>query len=251
MSQTQEAVRVPALDVAGVVKRFGPKTALGGVTLRADKEIFGLLGANGAGKSTLMKSVLGLHRPDEGEIRVCGLRAGYENAEVKRLVGYLPEDLDLYERLTGQEFLEFMAGLRGLSASAEIDAGLELFELTEARNKLIGAYSLGMRKKVGLIAALLGSPPLLMLDEPLNGLDTVSMRKLRLLLEERAEAGATIVLSSHVMSFVERICSRMVVLRDGLVAVEGTPEHLRLQAGLEKVEFEDVFLRYALPEVEA
>ena len=247
MSESQQPIREPALKVSNVVKRFGPKIALGGVSLRADREIFGLLGANGAGKSTLMKSILGLHRPDEGEIRVCGLRAGYESAEVKRLVGYLPEDLDLYERLTGQEFLEFMAGLRGLSASEEIDEGLETFELTEARRKLIGGYSLGMRKKIGLIAALLGSPPLLMLDEPLNGLDTLSMRKLRLLLEERAAAGATIVLSSHVMSFVERICARMVILRNGLVAVEGTTERLRQTAGLEDAPFEDVFLHYALP----
>lgn len=248
MSEPQRHQRKPAIDVTGVVKRFGAKTALGGVSLTADREIFGLLGANGAGKSTLMKAILGLHRPDEGEIRVCGLRAGYENAEVKRLVGYLPEELDLYERLTGQEFLEFMAGLRGIKAEDEIDSGLATFELTEARQKLIGGYSLGMRKKIGIIAALLGSPPLLLLDEPLNGLDTLSMRKLRLLLEERAAAGATVVLSSHVMSFVERICGRMVILRDGLVAAEGPPASLRQTAQLNAAPFEDVFLHYALPQ---
>jgi len=237
----------PALEVRGVSKRYHQTvTALDDVSLTVDGEIFGLLGANGTGKSTLLKSILGIVEPDQGEILVGGHKAGRLAQEAKKLIGYLPENLRLYERLTGWEFLEFIAGIKGINDLSGVEADLERFGLMDRRHVLTGEYSLGMRKKLGLAAAMMGDPPLLLLDEPLNGLDTESMRLLRLRIEELRARGATIVVSSHVMSFVERICARMAILRNGRIAVEGTAGNLRRDAAMPDQPFEDVFLHFAL-----
>ncbi len=236
----------PALAVTELAKAYEDNQALAGVSLQVDGEIFGLLGANGAGKSTLLKCVLGLVRPDAGAVRVFGLDPRRDPVKAKRRIGYLPEDLKLYDRLTGWEFLEFVAGLKDVEAGAEAERDLEYLGLAGRRHELIGEYSLGMRKKIGLAAALLGRPPLLLLDEPLNGLDAESMRLLRLRLEELAASGTTVVLSSHVMGFVERICRRVCVLKKGEKVVEGTPGELRKAAEMESEPFDDVFLSFAL-----
>ena len=247
MSAGARAPAAPALEVRGVSKRYHKTvTALDDVSLTVDREIFGLLGANGAGKSTLLKSILGIVEPDMGEIRVGGHKAGRLAADAKKSIGYLPEDLRLYERLTGWEFLEFIAGIKGVGGMSGVEADLKRFGLMERRHILAAEYSLGMRKKLGLAAAMMGDPPLLLLDEPLNGLDTESMRLLRLRIEELRERGSTIVISSHVMSFVERICGRMAILRNGRIAVKGTADDLRRQAAMPEQPFEDVFLHFAV-----
>jgi ABC-type multidrug transport system ATPase subunit len=237
----------PALEVRGVSKLYHKTvTALDDVSLTVDGEIFGLLGANGAGKSTLLKSILGIVEPDNGEILVGGHKAGRLAADAKKLIGYLPENLRLYERLTGWEFLEFIAGIKGVSDMSGVEADLERLGMADRRHVLAGEYSLGMRKKLGIAAAMMGDPPLLLLDEPLNGLDTESMRLLRLRIEELRGRGSTIVISSHVMSFVERICGRMAILRNGRIAVEGTADDLRREAAMPDQAFEDVFLHFAV-----
>lgn len=251
MRAQASAEAAPALDVSNAVKSYGKLKALDGVSLRVESGIFGLLGANGAGKSTLMKAILDMVRLDSGEIHVHGLSSRTEGVEARRRVGYLPEELRLYDRLTGLELLDLVAGLKGLprdGLEAEKRRWMELFELWPKRRLLISEYSLGMRKKIGISAALIGSPPLVLLDEPLNGLDTESMRLLRLKIEEMAAAGTTFVLSSHVMSFIERICDRMVILRQGRNVAEGTAADLRRLSGLAAAPFEDVFLNLALPQ---
>jgi ABC-type multidrug transport system ATPase subunit len=240
------ASAAPALEVEAVRKTYGKLVALGGVSLRADGEILGLLGANGAGKSTLYRSILDLVAPDAGAIRVGGLEVGRESLAARRRIGYLPEELQLYDRLTGWEHLELVAGLKGLDNAAERRQWLDDFDLDERRDVLLGEYSLGMRKKIGLIAALMGAPRLALLDEPLNGLDTESMRRLRLRIEAMARAGTTFVVSSHVMSFVERVCDRVAILRRGALVAVGTPEELRKGTGMVGEPFEDVFLKLAL-----
>lgn len=237
----------PALEIREVVKRYGETVALDGVSFDVDGGIFGLLGANGAGKSTLYRAILDTVVLDGGEIRVHGLDVRRKGPEARRRVGYLPEELRLYDRLTGWELLDLVAGLASRGTVEERLEWLEYFGLAGHRDVLVGEYSLGMRKKIGLAAALMGRPPLVLLDEPLNGLDTVSMRKLRLRLEEMAEEGCTVVLSSHVMSFVERICGRMAILRRGRLAALGTAEEVREASGLgDYAPFEDVFLELAL-----
>lgn len=236
----------PILEVAGISKRYGETVALDRVSLTVEEGIFGLLGANGAGKSTLFKAVLDLVVPDEGEIRVAGLDVRRQSIEARRLLGYLPEELELYAHLTGRELLAFVAGLKGLDNPAERDELLAYYGMSEGADLLIGGYSLGMRKKIGLIAALMGEPRLVLLDEPLNGLDTENMRRLRLHLERLAAGGTVLVISSHVMSFVERVCAKVAILRRGRLAAMGTPAELRSAVEMPERPFEDVFLRLAL-----
>jgi ABC-2 type transport system ATP-binding protein len=235
------------LAVAGLVKRYHETPAVNDVTFMVEAgEIFGLLGANGAGKSTLLKCALGLVRPTSGEIVVDGLQAARQPLETRRRIGYLPEELHLYERLTGWEFLELVCGLKQVECGAAVEQDFRYFGLLDRRHELIGDYSLGMRKKIGILAALAGDPKLLLLDEPLNGLDAESMRRLRVRLEERAAAGAAVVLSSHVMGFVERVCGRVTILRKGVMAASGTPAELRVAARMANEAFDDVFLHFAL-----
>lgn len=236
----------PILRLAGVSKSYGETRALDGVTLTIDGGIVGLVGANGAGKSTFHRAVVDLVRADAGTIEVAGFDVRREPLEARRRIGYLPEELRLYERLSGGEILDLVASLKGLDNGAERAELIDYFGLAERRHVLLGEYSLGMRKKVGLAAALMGSPPLVLLDEPLNGLDTESMRRLRLKIEAMARAGTTFVVSSHVMAFVERVCERVVILRQGRVAADASPAELRRQAGMAEEPFEDVFLRLAL-----
>ncbi len=237
----------PMLSVENVSKSYGGDVqALDGVSLEANDEVLGLVGANGAGKSTLYRSILDLTTHDSGTIRIAGYDVRKHSVEARRLIGYLPEELHLYDRLSGWELLALVAGLRDLDNSEERREWLDYFGLDNRRDVLVGEYSLGMRKKIGLIAALMGRPRLALLDEPLNGLDTDSMRRLRLRIEEMSRAGTTFVVSSHVMSFVERISDRIAVLRKGRLVAYGTTESVRQQAGMPNSPFEDVFLQLAL-----
>jgi ABC-2 type transport system ATP-binding protein len=231
--------------VEEVSKRYGETQAVGGVSLSIGAgETYALVGANGAGKSTLIRMILGLTEPDAGRVVVCGDDMGKRPVEAKRHLGYLPEELYLYQRLTGREYLRLVAGLKGCDpAGAEAEA--EFFELGAVADKWVGGYSLGMRKKLGLAAAFAGRPRVLVLDEPLNGLDVEMMRKLRLRIERERDAGRGFLVSSHVMSFVERVADRVGVMRGGLVVAEGTPADLRGQAAMPDAPFEDVFFRLA------
>ena len=235
----------PILDIEEVTKTYDGAPALDRLSLTVTGGIFGLLGANGAGKSTLFRGVLDLARPDAGSIRVAGHDVVRDALAARPLVGYLPEELDLDDFLTGSEHLELIAGLRGLENPEERRELLTYFGIDHAADQLIRGYSLGMRKKLGIAAALLGPPRLVLLDEPLNGLDTEHMRKFRQRIQALAAEGTTFVLSSHVMAFVERVCDRMAVLRNGRLVIEGTAEDLRKRAAMPEEAFEDVFLALA------
>ena len=249
---TDSSPSVPMLQIEDARKSYGELKAVDGVSLTVSGGIFGLLGANGAGKSTLLKAILDLVPLDGGQILVDGLDVRREGVEARRRIGYLPEELRLYDRLTGGELLDLVSGLKSGGSQnrpqelEEHRMWMEFFDLWPKRHLLISEYSLGMRKKIGLATALLGSPPLVLLDEPLNGLDAESMRRLRLKIEEMAEAGTTFVISSHVMSFVERVCRRMAILRSGQIVAQGTADDLRDLTGLRSEPFEDVFLTLAV-----
>jgi ABC-2 type transport system ATP-binding protein len=235
----------PLVEVEAVTKRYGSLTAVDAVSFAVESEVFGLLGSNGAGKSTIIKMIVGLLRPDAGAIRVAGHNVGYDGTEARRAIGYLPEDLELYERLTGREFLRFVSGLKGLDPDDEhIESELEWFGILDKADHLIKEYSLGMKKKTGLLAAFLGSPRVLVLDEPLNALDAFSMRLVERRLTAFRDAGGAVLLSSHVMAFVERVCSRVVILRNGRVSAAGAPADLRSASQLDAAPFDDVFFHY-------
>jgi ABC-2 type transport system ATP-binding protein len=234
------------LVVEEVTKRYGETLAVDALSLRVGAgEVYALLGANGAGKSTLIRMMTGLAEPDSGGVTVCGEDIGKRPLAAKRCVGYLPEELYFYQRLTGREYLRLVAGLKG-AAEARVSEEVEFFELSAVEGKWVGGYSLGMRKKLGLAAAFVGEPRVLVLDEPLNGLDVEMMRKLRLRVQSERDAGRAFVVSSHVMSFVERVADRAGVMRAGRFVAEGTPSDLRRLAGMPDEPFEDVFFHLTM-----
>ena len=233
------------LVVESVTKRYGETLAVDALSLRvAAGEVYALLGANGAGKSTLIRMMTGLAEPDAGGVTVCGEEMRKRPLAAKRCIGYLPEELYFYQRLTGREYLRLVAGLKGAS-DARVTEEVEFFELSAVEGKWVGGYSLGMRKKLGLAAAFVGEPRVLVLDEPLNGLDVEMMRKLRLRVGRERDEGRAFVVSSHVMSFVERVADRAGVMRAGRFVAEGSPLELRRHAGMPDEPFEDVFFRLA------
>jgi ABC-type multidrug transport system ATPase subunit len=233
------------IEIEGVTKRYGKITAVDNVSLRITPGlVYSLVGANGAGKSTLIRMIVGITLPDAGRVSICGEDHAQRAATTKRHLGYLPEELTLYNRLTGREYLELVAGLKGADA-ARIPEEVKFFELDQVENKLAGGYSLGMRKKLGLAAAMIGSPDVLILDEPLNGLDVEMMRKLRMRIEDERKQGRAVLVSSHVMSFVERVSNQVGVMRAGHLVAEGTPAELRTMTDMPDAQFEDVFFRLA------
>jgi ABC-2 type transport system ATP-binding protein len=234
------------IEIEGVVKRYGEVVALDNVSLSIGAELLALIGANGAGKSTLLKLILGMIEPDSGRVVVCGHDVKTKPVRVRQLIGYLPENLVLYERLTGREFLRFVAGIKGLDHNAQvrIDSELEQFSLETKKNRLIREYSFGMKKRIGLIAALLGEPQILILDEPLNGLDVESITLMRERIKRLHADGKVIIFSSHIMDFVERVSSRIVILRRGQIVADGTAEALRAEANAQEDHFEDVFFYF-------
>ena len=233
------------ITAEAIVKRYGNFVAVDGVSLSVSAgEIYALVGANGAGKSTLIRAIVGISDPDSGQVLICGENLAHHLPATKKHVGYLPEELIFYDQLTGSEYLRLVAGLKE-SDLGQIESEIAFFELSGAADKLVGGYSLGMRKKLGLAAAMLGSPEVLVLDEPLNGLDVEMMRKLRLRLEAEREQGKAMLISSHVMSFVERISDRVGIMRAGRLVAEGSPAELRATTGLDAAPFEDVFFQLA------
>ena len=236
----------PSVRVRGVVKRFGDVVALDRVSLEVrGGEIVGLLGPNGSGKSTLMRVVVGLLRPDEGEVSVCG-HDPFEEAEVVRqLVGYVPEEAALYESLSVREFLEFVARARGLRPEAFERRGAALvraFGLEGLLDDLIGTLSRGNRQRVAIVAALLHDPEVLVLDEPVMGLDPASARVLREYLVELRGRGRAILLSTHILGVAEALCDKVAIMSEGRVLAEGTVSELRARAA-EGGTLEEVFLR--------
>jgi len=224
-----EAPGAYALQVRSLRKAYGEKVAVADLNLDIPaSSFFGLVGPNGAGKTTTLKMCTGLLRPDAGAVWVDGAEVWHNLARTKAVIGVLPEDLLLFERLTGTELLTFNGLLRGLPADTVADRSrelLEVFGLTEAAATMVVDYSHGMKKKIGLACALIHGPRLLFLDEPFEAVDPVSARSIRTVLERHIESGATVVFSSHVMELVERLCDRVAIMHQGrLVLIIHTVE---------------------------
>lgn len=210
----------PAIETAGLTKRFGEFTAVQDVSLQIGPgEIFGFLGPNGAGKSTTIRCLLDLIRPSEGECRIVGLDSRKDAVEIRRHLGFLPSDLALYPNLTGRETLQFLANLRGGVDWAWVDALADRFDADLA--KKVGELSSGNRQKVGLIQAFMNRPEVVILDEPITGLDPLVQLEFHTLMREHVREGSTVFLSSHTLSEVERVADRVGFIRRGhLIAVE-------------------------------
>jgi ABC-2 type transport system ATP-binding protein len=234
----------PAVWARGLVRKFGKMKAVDEVDLSImPGEFYGLLGQNGAGKTTTIKCIVGLLRPSAGTVGIGEFDTWSSPTEVKSRIGVLPEEFNLYERLTGAELLDFTAAMHGLDrneAAKRRNELLEMLDLSVAGSKVIGDYSRGMRKKVALGAAIIHRPPVLFLDEPFEGVDAVSARLIRSLLQQAAAGGTTIVFSSHEMHLVEKLCTRIGIMVDGRLTIEETPEGLCRLTGKDTVE--DAFI---------
>lgn len=232
-----QTVATPAVETVGLVRRFGDFTAVDRIDLRVERgSFFGFLGPNGAGKSTTIKMLTGLLAPSEGRALVLGLDIAREPLEVKRRIGVVPEDLNLFERLTGAEMLSFAGRMYGLSGDEVRERARELLSLMELDaepRKLVVEYSHGMKKKLSLACALIHRPEVLFLDEPFEGVDAVASRTLKDLLLRLTARGMTVFLTSHVLEIVERLCTDIAIISEGRLVASGPLDDLRrgIEAG--------------------
>jgi ABC-2 type transport system ATP-binding protein len=214
-----------AVEAVGLQKKFGEKVAVERVDLRVERgSFFGVVGPNGAGKTTSMRMITCLLRPDHGYAYVDGLDVWSDPTAAKHRFGVLPDDLRLFERLSGVEMLTYVGLLRRLDpkvAKRRADELLEVLGLTRARHELVTDYSQGMRKKIGLGAAMLHVPAVLFLDEPFESVDPVSSRIIQDVLARYRENGGTVIFSSHVMETVQRLCDNVAIVHDGRVVADG------------------------------
>ncbi len=221
---------VPAIATHGLGKRFGDFVAVDDVSLEVPAgSLYGFLGPNGAGKSTTIRCLTGLLRPSAGTVRILGLDPVADPVAVKRRIGVVPEDLALFDRLSGGENLAFVARVHGLdraTAAGRIGELLELLDLLEAEGALVADYSHGMRRKLSLAMALLPAPRVLFLDEPFEGIDALVARQIRSLLQAFVRGGGTIFLTSHVLEIVERVCDRIGILARGRLVLQGRLDEL-------------------------
>jgi ABC-2 type transport system ATP-binding protein len=219
------------LRIHGLTKRYGATLAIDGLTLEVPQgACYGLVGPNGSGKSTTMRAVVGLVRPDAGVIEVCGVRVDADVLTTRRSMGVMLDPLQLFDRLTAWEFVETIGTLRGLDVDTSRARATDLFtvlDLVDDAGRPIAGYSHGMRKKTALAAALLARPRVLMLDEPFEGVDPVSTRAMRRMLDRFREGGGTVVLSTHVMDIVERVCDHVGVINHGRLVASGPIDTLR------------------------
>lgn len=243
-----------AIEARGLTRLFRNQAAVDQLDLRVQRgRFFGFLGPNGAGKSTTIKMLTGQLRPSAGEAFIEGRSVAGDALGVKAVIGLLPEELPLYERLTGEEYLLFAGRMYGLSRTEARERTQELLEflsLADDRGRLVLEYSQGMRKKLALAAALIHNPRVLFLDEPLNGIDPVSGRVVTDLLRRMAAKGVTLFFTSHVLDVVERLCDEVAVIHRGRLVAQGTLEQIRAQRELgQSASLEDVFIQLVAADV--
>ena len=245
MSDPSGPSAAPALHLRGLRKTF-TRPAVDGLDLTVEAGIlYALLGPNGAGKTTTLRMVAGLLAPDAGTLEVFGIDTAKNSVAAKRIVAWLPDDPMLYDKLTPVEYLEFIAGLWGVDAvlaRSRADDLLHLLDLWPHRFERCEGFSRGMKQKTALAGALIHDPRLLILDEPLTGLDAGSARQVKTLLQARVAAGATVILTTHILEVAERLADRIGIIRQGRLVAEGTVGQLAEQAGEAGAAFEDTFL---------
>jgi len=235
------------LELHGVVKRYGSFTAVNGIDLTVPRgEIFGFLGPNGAGKTTTIRMVAGVLQPTDGRILIGGDDLAAEPEAAKRHIGFIPDRPYLYEKLTGGEFLRFVAGLWGTDPELGEERArrfLALFSLSEWKDELIETYSHGMRQKLLITSALIHHPEMVVVDEPMVGLDPRSARILKDLLRGYVDAGGTVFLSTHTLEVAEVLCDRIAIINQGEIIAMGTMEELRDQSDSGAAHLEEIFLK--------
>jgi ABC-2 type transport system ATP-binding protein len=235
------------IEIDSVEKSYGELKALRGVSLRvAPGEAFGLLGPNGAGKSTLAKILTGFLRADVGSVRVFGADVAREPRAARARLGYLPEETVLWDELTAREHVDVVAALRGVEPAVARERGariLEFLDLGQAADRPVSTYSRGMRRKTSIACALVGDPEALLLDEPTDGLDPDGARRFAEVLAELKRRGRAVIVTSHILSLIEKRCDRIGILDKGAIVAQGTVDELREKANAPGADLEDLFLK--------
>jgi ABC-2 type transport system ATP-binding protein len=235
------------LRLEAVTKRYGTFTAVDGIDLAVPRgQIFGFLGPNGAGKTTTIRMIAGVLLPTSGRVFIGGNDLGREPEEAKSRLGYIPDRPHLYEKLSGREFIRFVAGLWGADGKDTEERGqrlLQLFDLSHWQDELVETYSHGMRQKLLITSAIVHQPELIVVDEPMVGLDPKSARTLKDLLRTYVENGGTVFLSSHTLEVVEAVCDTIAIIHEGRILARGTLEDLRRQADAGEAHLEEIFLK--------
>jgi ABC-2 type transport system ATP-binding protein len=236
-----------AIETFDLTKRFGEHIAVDCLNLKVEEgTIHTLLGPNGAGKTTVLNMLSGVLKPTKGTAQILGHNIDKEPEKAKNLIGYLPEEPQIYEILTVREFLRLIGRAYSVPKSeleGRIDEYLKLFDLTSVEQVFCGALSHGMKQRVVVCSVLIHDPKVILLDEPFYGLDPASSRLFKVFLRERVAKGCTILVSTHILEIAERFCDKVTILNEGRVAAEGTLEELRVKAGAGKdTSLEDVFL---------
>jgi ABC-2 type transport system ATP-binding protein len=240
----------PALSVISLrslTKRYGSFTAVDRVDLDVPAgQLFGFLGPNGAGKTTTLRMIAGILRPSSGSVHITGIDLATDPRSAKARLGFIPDRPFIYEKLTGGEFLRFVAGLYGQSGEIverRMDELLALFDLAEWKDELVESYSHGMRQKLIISSAFLHRPDVIVVDEPMVGLDPKAARILKELFREYARRGHTIMMSTHTLEVAERLCDRVAIMQHGKIRACGTMDELRATAAAGAHGLEDIFLR--------
>jgi ABC-2 type transport system ATP-binding protein len=240
-------VNEPILELRGLVKKYGGFTAVNGLDLSVARgEIFGFLGPNGAGKTTTIRMVAGILEPTAGRIWIGGDALDEAPAAAKARIGYIPDRPFLYEKLSGAEFLRFVAALwgrEGPEVEDRIDRFMELFSLVPWKDELLESYSHGMRQKLLISSALIHDPELIVVDEPMVGLDPRAARLLKDLLRSFVEKGGSVFLSTHTLEVAEAVCDRIGIISGGEIIALGSMEELRAQADAGGAHLEEIFLK--------
>lgn len=235
------------IRITNLTKQFGPLTAVKDLSLEVAKgEIFGFLGPNGAGKTTTLKIMAGVLAPTAGDVELCGFSILTEPSQAKALTGYIPDRPFLYDKLTGLEFLHFVGGLYGLlpkGIDKEIEGRLNLFDLWDWRNELIESYSHGMKQRLIIISALIHHPRVLIVDEPMVGLDPKGVRIVKRLFQKESAQGTTIFLSTHTLSTAQEICGRIGIIQKGTLIAVGSMESFAQEALWKAQGLESLFLK--------
>jgi ABC-2 type transport system ATP-binding protein len=238
-------VAIPALEIQGLSKTY-KRPAVDELSLTVPTGgIYALLGPNGAGKTTTLRMVTGLVKPDYGAIKVLGIDALADPIGAKRLMAWLPDEPMLYDALTAMEYLEFVAGLWSVPSALAAERARELLEtldLWHNRNARCEGFSRGMKQKVALAGALIHDPKLLILDEPLTGLDAGIAREVKTMLSERTRSGSTVIITTHILDVAERMADRIGIIHHGKLLTEGTFDELRAHSGRQNATLEDLFL---------
>jgi ABC-2 type transport system ATP-binding protein len=233
------------IDVSGLTRLYGDLVAVDQLSFRVEPgEIMGLVGPNGAGKTTTLRSLAGIIRPTSGAITIAGADLAKDPLTAKRALAFIPDEPELFEYLTVEEHLRFIARIYGVTnIDARLEPLLEELELTDKRSTLPAELSRGMRQKLAIACGLVHDPAVLILDEPLTGLDPAGIRKMKETILERASAGAAVVLSSHLLHLVEELCTQILVLRHGRMVAYGTVASIvAARPELAGLGLEDLFL---------